>query len=121
MQGKLFYNKLTKSQEKVATRRNQHKFGVCPETGSHLAVNTRTNIIRMEVAGIEAFTHCKPMEGRLTFPYHEAFFLVRQTSNPSTQQGSKLPKLKSGFLEFISPNLNFFGVWVLKFGAFPRV
>jgi hypothetical protein len=33
MQGKLFYNELTKTQEKVATRRKQHKFKVCPETG----------------------------------------------------------------------------------------
>ena len=114
MQAKLFYNKLTKTQEKVATGEKQHKFGVCPETGIHLADDAETNDIRMEVAGIEGFKCLKLAGRRLHFRYHGLLFPSLQPSDPKSQETSKVAKLKSRFLKFIFGELRFF--WYLEFG-----
>src|SRR5205085_1424803 len=103
---------LTKTQEKVATGQKQHKFGVCPETGIHLADDAETYDIRMEVAGIEGFKCLKLVRRGLHFRYHGLLFPALQTSDPESQKTSKVAKLKSRFLKFVFEALRFF--WCLE-------
>ena len=113
MQGKLYYNLLTKAQEKVATRQKQHKFRVCPETGIHLAGDTGTNDIRMEVAGIEGFGCCKAARQHAWILGLGTSFSTVKTKAQESKKELQTPGDQLEIFDFISIKLGFF--WCLGF------